>query len=110
MPTDMPMTDVMKMVLEAEEQSGHLLKDAEAEASKIGDEARRQAHASVQKLQHEAAEQAHAIVETARSEAHEERKRQLDEATHEIESTVRLDDAAIQSLTAALLRCLSGTA
>ena len=110
MPTEMPMTDVMRMVLEAEEQSSHLLEDAEAEAAKIGDEARRQAHELVQKLQHETAEQAHAIVETARSEAHEERKRQLDEATHEIESTVGLDDAALQSLTEALLRCVSGTA
>jgi vacuolar-type H+-ATPase subunit H len=109
MPTDIPMTDVMKMVLEAEEQSTHLLEDAEAEAAKIGDEARRQAHELVQKLQHETAEQAHTVVETARSEAHEERQRQLAQAAREIESTVRLEDAVMASLTDALLRCVSGT-
>lgn len=110
MASEMPMTDVMRMVLEAEEQSTHLLENAEAEALKIGDEARRRAHDLVQKLQHETAEQAHEIVETARNEAHQERKRQLDEAAREIESTVRLDAAAMQSLTEALLRCVSGTA
>ena len=109
MPTDIPMTDVMKMVLEAEEQSTHLLEDAEAEAAKIGDEARRQAHELVQKLQHETAEQAHTVVETARSEAHEERKRQLDRAAREIEATVRLENTVMESLTEALLRCVSGT-
>ncbi len=110
MASEVPMTDVMRMVLEAEEQSKHLLENAEAEAWKIGEEARRQAHDSVRKLQHETAQQAHTIVETARHEANEERKQQLEQAAREVESTVRLDDAAKQSLTEALIRCVSGTA
>jgi vacuolar-type H+-ATPase subunit H len=109
-PAELPMTDVMKLVLEAEEHSRHLLEQAEAQAAKLSEDARRRAHELVQAKQHETAEQAHAMIEAARQAAQLERQMQLDEAARQIETMVQLDEAALQALTEALLRCVNGTA
>jgi vacuolar-type H+-ATPase subunit H len=107
---DLPMTDVMKMVLQAEEQSRHLLEDAESQAAKLSEDARRRAHDLVQTKQHETAEQAHAIIESARQGAQRERQVQLEQAAGQIEKMVQLDEAALRTLTEAMLRCVNGTA
>jgi vacuolar-type H+-ATPase subunit H len=108
-PAELPMTDVMKMVLEAEEHSRHLLEQAESQAAKIAEDARRRAHELVQAKQHETAERAHAMIEAARQEAQRERQMQLDEAAGQIEKMVHLDEAASQALQEAMLRCVNGT-
>lgn len=108
MPAELPMNDVVKLVLQAESESKRILEEAEAQATRISDDARRRVHELVQKRRLEAAEQAQAMIDTAEQEGQRERQIRLDQAATEIESAVQLDEASLQTLVEAMMRCVHG--
>jgi vacuolar-type H+-ATPase subunit H len=108
-PAELPMNDVVKLVLQAEGESKRILEEAESRASKISDDARRRAHDLVQKMRLDTAEQVQVIVETAQQEGGRERQIRLDQAAAEIEAAVQMDDASLQTLIEAMMRCVHGT-
>jgi vacuolar-type H+-ATPase subunit H len=108
-PAELPMNDVVKLVLQAEGESKRILEEAESRAAKISDDARRRAHDLVQKMRLDTAEQAQVIVETAQQEGQRDRQVRLDQAATEIEAAVQLDDASLQTLIEAMMRCVHGT-
>lgn len=108
MPAELPMNDVVKLVLQAESESKRILEEAETQASQISDDARRRAHELVQKRRLETAEQAQAMIDTAQQEGQRERQIRLDRAATEIESAVKLEDASLQTLIEAMMRCVHG--
>jgi len=105
---ELPMRDVVKMVLEAEGESKVILEEAAAEAERIAAEARREAMNLVQASRRETAEQADAIVRSAEQEADRERQLRLEQAAAEIGAAVDLDKRAMESAVQAVVRCVCG--
>ena len=103
------MRDVVKMVLQAEDESKRILEDAEARAERIVADARRKAQDMVQTRRRETVEQGEALVVAADGDAQREKKERLAQAATEIEAAVHLDEQAAQNAIEAVLRCVCGS-
>jgi vacuolar-type H+-ATPase subunit H len=102
------MHDVVRLVLDAEAESKRVLDEAEVEAERLATEARRKAQEIVRAARHQTAEDAETIIQTAEESARREKQERLTRAATEIESTVRLDGAAVQRLVDAVVRSVIG--
>ena len=103
------MRDVVKLVLQAEEESKRVLEDAEARAERIVADARQKAQDMVRTKRRETAEQADALVTAADEDAQREKTERLAEAVADIESSVSLDEQAARNAIDAVLRCVCGS-
>jgi vacuolar-type H+-ATPase subunit H len=107
---ELPMRDVVRMVLDAEGDSKDILEQAVAEAGRIAAEAQHEAHRIVHATRCEMAKEADSIVKLAEQEAEREVQQRLEQAAAEIEGSVHLGDQAIQSAMEAVLRCVCNRA
>ena len=108
MSDELPMHDVVKMVLEAEAESKQVLESAESEVQRITAEARRNAQEIVQSMRHETAEQADAIVRAAAEAALREKEERLARAAADLDAAVRFDASRVRALIEAVVRRVSG--
>ena len=86
MSDDLPMRDVVELVLQAEGESKRILEDAQAEAERIAAKARSESQSIVQTRRRETAEQVDAIVRNAQQNAQREKEEQLSLAAADIPS------------------------
>ena len=108
MSDELPMHDVVKMVLEAEAESKRVSEQAESEVQRISTEARRKAQEIAQAMRQETAEQADTIVRAAAEAALREKEEQLARAAAEMDVAVRFDRSRVQALIEAVVRRVSG--
>ena len=108
MSDQLPMRDVVKMILQAEGESKSILEKAQAEVECLAANARRQAQDIVQFVRREMTEEAEAIVERAEQEAEQEKQQRLAQAATDIANSVFVEEQTAQSAAEAILRCVYG--
>lgn len=106
MADELPMRDVVKMVLEAEDESKQILEEASAKVERIAAKARRESMEIVQTARRETAEQVDAIRRQAEQEAEREKQLRLEQAAADIENMGQLDDQAVQTAVQSVLHCV----
>lgn len=106
MSDDVPMKDVVRMVLDAEQESKVILERAQAEADERLAEARRRAQRIAQRVRRETAEKAALMVEAAEQESEIEKQRLLENAEAELKATVLLDKATFETVVDAVIRAI----
>lgn len=108
MSDDLPMHDVVELVLQAEGESKRILDDAQAEAERIVAEARSKAQDIVQTTRRETVAQAEEIVGNAERNAQRDKEEQLAQAAVEIDNVAHLSEQSTENAIQAILRCVCG--
>ena len=108
MASELPMQDVVKMVIDAEEESRRVIQEAQAEADHHVAAARQQAQELVSAVRRKTAEEVETLLRTAEQQSQREKEACLAEATQQIEDAVCLEESLLRSVTDAALRCVIG--
>ena len=102
------MQNVIHRVMEAEQEAQRILQEARTEAERLVSEAHQQAKEKAEQARIDVRRDADTLIGNAVQAAEKEKAAQLAAAVLEIESGVRIDDAARRRAVTAVVECVAG--
>ena len=102
------MREVIQKIIEAEGEAKRLVEATRAKGERLLSKAQKQAQELTARVEREVRVEAERILATASEEAEREKRKELARTAAEIESQIRLDEAAQQRAVEAVGRCGCG--
>lgn len=100
--------DLIQSMLEAEQEAETILREADAQAGRMGDAARQEAAARLLKTRQDAIAAGEELVRTRKAEALEQRKKKMEEAAVAVEAEIRNAESGREAAIKAFIDTLTG--
>jgi vacuolar-type H+-ATPase subunit H len=100
------MREVIQGLIEAEAEARHIVESARQEADALLSDAEKRAREVAAQARQAARAEAARTIDTAVEAAQQEKRKQLEKAAAEIDHEARIDDATLERLAQAVVRCV----